>query len=405
MNPLDAARRLGRRICAAADWQGDRCTWTDLDRGQPMDADLYAGTAGVAWFLARLVALVGEDGPYRRTALAAIRHALDRVEARPTPRAGLYHGDLGALWAAADVGGRLGDAEIVERALNRALAVVRRHPATGDGAGFDLLGGAAGDLLAILGLAGQPGSVSVRDAERVARPLAAAVDPMLYGVAWSRPSEYGGGPGHQVGMAHGGSGIGLTLLELGAITGSSRYRRLAFEALAFERAWFDRSACAWRDPQAHAATSMSWCRGSAGIGLARLRFLQLAPDRRLGAEAGAALANVHASVAGALAPSRRADGWEQTNFSVCHGLMGAADLLVEASGVLQVDEHRLAAERIVEHGLVIAGVDGNWPCGTANGHESMGLLLGLAGIGAVLLRVAAPDRLPPVGFLVYSTSE
>jgi hypothetical protein len=35
----------------------------------------------------------------------------------------------------------------------------------------------------------------------------------------------------------------------------------------------------------------------------------------------------------------------------------------------------------------------------------MGLLLGLAGIGAVLLRVAAPDRLAPVGLLTYSTSE
>jgi len=73
--------------------------------------------------------------------------------------------------------------------------------------------------------------------------------------------------------------------------------------------------------------------------------------------------------------------------------------------VLEVAEHRLAAERIVEHGLTVAGADAIWPCGTLDRAECMGLLLGLAGIGTVLLRVAAPDRLPPVGLLTYSTSE
>jgi lantibiotic modifying enzyme len=406
VSPLEAARQLGRRICAAADWQGDRCTWPDPDRGRPMDADLYAGTAGVAWFLARLVAVAGEDGACPPTAAAAVRYALDRVAARPTTRAGLYHGDLGVLWAAAAVGGQLGDAGIVEQALE--LAAVARHrppEAEADRAGFDLLGGSAGDLLAMIGLAARPGGPSLQDAERIAHRLAAAAERMLYGVAWSQPSQPGGRPGHHLGMAHGGSGIALALLELGAASGTDRYRQLALEALAFERAWFDRGACAWRDPQAHAPTSTSWCRGSAGIGLARLRCLQLAPDRRLSAEAGAALASVHASVAGALAPGRRADGWEQRNFSVCHGLMGAADLLVHASAVLGVAEHHLAAERVVEHGLAVAGVDARWPCGTVDRAESMGLLLGLAGIGAVLLRVAAPDRLPPVGLLAYSTSE
>jgi lantibiotic biosynthesis protein len=400
MRPLEAARQLGRRICDAADWRGDRCTWTG-SQGGPMDADLYDGTAGVAWFLAQLAAVAGEDGAWRPTAVAAIRHALDRVADRPTTRAGLYHGDLGALWAAAEVGGQLGEGQLVERALELAADASQRPP---DRAGVDLLAGSAGDLLAVLALTRRTGAPGLADAERMATGLADAAEEALHGVAWSQPSPPDGRPGYQVGLAHGGSGIALALLELDAATGTGQHRQLALEALGFERAWFDRRACAWRDPQAHAPTSTSWCRGSAGIGLARIRCRQLVPDGRLGAEAGAALASVHASTAGALTPGR-AHGWEQRNFSVCHGLMGAADLLVHASVVLQVAEHRLAAERIVEHGLAVAGGDARWPCGTVDRAGSMGLLLGLAGIGTVLLRVAAPDRLPPVGLLTYSTSE
>jgi lantibiotic biosynthesis protein len=403
VSPLEAARQLGRRICEAADWQGDRCSWSDSQTGRPMDADLYDGTAGVAWFLAQLAAVDGDDGAWRPTAVAAIRYALDQVAARPTIRAGLYHGDLGVLWAAAEVGGQLGDDAIRERALELAADLSRSSPA--DRAGVDLLGGSAGDLLAILGLTGRTDGLGLRDAEQIAMRLAARAEEMLQGIAWSQPSPPDGRPGYPVGLAHGGSGIALALLELDAASGTDQYRHLAMEALAFERAWFDRRACAWRDPQSHLPTATSWCRGSAGIGLARLRCRQLASDGRLSAEAGAALASVHAATAAALAPGRQAQPWEQRNFSTCHGLMGAADLLLHASVTLEVAEHRLAAERIVERGLAVAGKDARWPCGTVDRAESMGLLLGLAGIGAVLLRVAAPDRLAPVGLLTYSTSE
>jgi lantibiotic modifying enzyme len=368
-----------------------------------MDADLYGGTAGVAWFLAQLAAVGGNDGAWRPTAVAAIRYALDRVAARPAVQAGLYHGDLGVLWGAAEVGGQLGDDALRERALE--LADDLSLATSADQAGADLVGGSAGDLLAILGLAATSDGRGLEHAEQLASRLAAAAQEMLHGVAWSQPSQPDGRPGYPVGLAHGGSGVALALLELDAASGTDRYRHLAMEALAFERAWFDRRACTWRDPQSHLPTATSWCRGSAGIGLARLRCRQLDPDRRLSAEAGAALASVHAATAGALAPGRRAQEWEQHNFSACHGLMGAADLLIHASVVLEVAEHRLAAERIIERGLAVAGKDARWPCGTVDGAESMGLLLGLAGIGTVLLRAAAPDRLAPVGLLTYSTSK
>ena len=417
MTALQAARRLAERICAAARWQGDRCTWTDPE-GEPLEADVYAGTAGVAWFLAHLAAVTG-DRPAARTAAGAVRSALDLVAGRHAARSGLLSGDLGTLWAAATVGGLLDDAGLAERARALLPAVQHRLPPAGR-TGFELLGGTAGDLLAMVGLADRSGPAALHEAERTAKLLVEGADPMPYGVAWPLPpgtdpaagawtaaaKPPGAGPAYQVGMAHGASGVARALLELDAATGADRFRDAVGEALAFERAWFDRAACAWRNPVLGLPTSTSWCRGSAGIGLARLRWLELAPEPqpRLQAEAGAALASVHASVAGALSSGWPARAWEQLNFSVCHGLMGAADLLVYASRVLGVAEHHRAAERVAEHGLATAAAEGRWPCGTLDRSEAVGLLLGLAGIGAVLLRVAVPERVPPVGLLAYSTS-
>ncbi|NUT48169.1 MAG: hypothetical protein HOV94_12795, partial [Saccharothrix sp.] len=267
--------------------------------------------------------------------------------------------------AAGEVGALIGDSGLAARARELARNVRHRPDA-----GFDLVSGSAGDTLALVGL--------TADVERLGP--AADLD--------------------QVGLAHGLSGWACALLELYGVTGDPAYRDQAMDAFAAERAWFDPEACAWRGPRAQ-TTSTSWCNGSVGIGLARLRAAELAPQPHLLAEAGAALASVHASVA-ALS-SGRTTRWEQANSSVCHGLMGAADFLVEAAEVLGVPEHLLAAERILDHCLANAG----WVCGTLDGKETVGLFLGLAGIGAVCLRIAFPGRLPPVGLPVraYSTSE
>ncbi len=85
-------------------------------------------------------------------------------------------------------------------------------------------------------------------------------------------------------------------------------------------------------------------------------------------------------------------------------MLGVADLLLYGSQVLSVAEHRRAAERVAEQGLLLARGAGAWPCGTMDRAESPGLMLGLSGIGAVLLRLEGPDDLPPVGLLVHSTS-
>src|SRR5512144_297738 len=96
---------LGHRVWQAAIWHDGRCNWVGaepLERNdkerrafathRSLGPDLYAGTSGIALFLAELFEVTGEERA-RRTARGAIRHAFQHVEDVPHPfRLGLFTG-------------------------------------------------------------------------------------------------------------------------------------------------------------------------------------------------------------------------------------------------------------------------------------------------------------------------
>jgi lantibiotic modifying enzyme len=83
------------------------------------------------------------------------------------------------------------------------------------------------------------------------------------------------------------------------------------------------------------------------------------------------------------------------NQSLCHGDLGNLELLLQASqtfedAALHEQTYRIAAcilDRIETHG---------WRCGVPLGVETPGLMVGLAGIGYGLLRLAEPQHIPAV---------
>ena len=116
---FDAARSLGDAVCRSAFWDHDArlCNWmgrsmtAEDDRsGTPitptsaaLGPDLYAGSAGIALFLAQLFAMTG-DNEHRRTALGAMARSLRQVDRRQTanttPEISVFFGGLGVAWAA-----------------------------------------------------------------------------------------------------------------------------------------------------------------------------------------------------------------------------------------------------------------------------------------------------------------
>jgi lantibiotic modifying enzyme len=192
-------------------------------------------------------------------------------------------------------------------------------------------------------------------------------------------------------------------MELHALDGERTWRDAAAAGLRYEKAWFDRRASNWPDLRdvgaggeaSRAACPVHWCHGAVGIGLARLRIFQLTEDLTMVAEAGAAL---HAAdiALHRFGDARHGTGTLGRNMSLCHGLGGLIELFLFAHEVLGHSECLRRARVVGQLGLDWRRRRGDWPCGVPGGDETPGLMLGLAGIGSSLLRLARPEAVPTV---------
>jgi len=126
----------------------------------------------------------------------------------------------------------------------------------------------------------------------------------------------------------------------------------------------------------------AWCHGAPGIGLSRVYAAPLLNDSEIGREIGIALeTTLHKGFGGA--------------HCLCHGDVGNLELLIEASGLPGYEQWKAIVTRRAGWLLNVARRHG-WFCSTPKGVETPGLMLGLAGIGYGLLRLADPDSVPSV---------
>jgi lantibiotic biosynthesis protein len=203
------------------------------------------------------------------------------------------------------------------------------------------------------------------------------------------------------GFSHGTAGIGYALTELARTCGDERYLRAAEAAFAYEEAVFDARTANWPDFRTLGSSPRSqrearrngavaggsfWCHGAPGIALSRLRVSAQFSDRRRRSEAEIAISTT-AGIVNAMLESGVA------NYSLCHGLIGNAEILAEATrgdvGVTEELESLVVA--VADSGCAAYAIPGRqWPCGTLEG-ESPGLFLGLAGIGRFYLRLEHPN--------------
>ena len=336
-----------------------------------LGADLYGGTAGVGLFLAEMAAAT-DDQDCRRTARAALRHAVSRSDDIPaSSRCGLYAGRPGIALALALASRALDDPELDRHAREIVAGPVRPGPE----AELDLMAGSAGAIVALLAL-----STLLEDDELIA---AAAVhgEALLSnarhtdtGLCWPSRSLVGA-PG-LTGLSHGAAGGAVALLELATATQEDRYRVAADAAFAYERALFDPRARNWPDLRSaatgngdgQASFATFWCHGAPGGALARLRALELGGGGELREEARDALATTEAWVEAALASGA-------VNYSLCHGLAGNAEILLEGSSLVSTApslSHQVAAAGIKSYlaqnvprpsGARAATPCSSWACG------------------------------------------
>lgn len=190
----------------------------------------------------------------------------------------------------------------------------------------------------------------------------------------ARSGRDGKATGPLSGFALGVAGIAWALASAARLLGEARYLDIARAGIAYERTLFVESIGNWRDlrligGQAMEPPLIACRRGAAGIGLGRATLLDIAGDASMREEIGTAQASV--LVGG--------------NFSLCHGDLGNLDLL-PTTGHSAVYRYTAA---------VLAGIDQHgWVSGLPGAIENPALMVGPAGTGCQLLRLADPAGTP-----------
>jgi lantibiotic modifying enzyme len=401
-----AALGIARELTDDAVWADGMCAFhgatppeslTDRPRYRSMGADLYEGSAGIARFLAA-AASVSRDAVLKRTALGAMRHALEASEGWS-----LFTGATGVGLAALEVAERLENPDLVldgTRLIERGSVA-----ATNEGRPCDLLVGTAGVVVALCAAHRYDvdGGWTARAFDLGRGLLAAAIaegpdctdgPPLSWPLAPDSPVRL-------CGLAHGASGVALALEALAHLApGESGWPAAARRARNYERAYYAADEGSWADLRPTAAGVIGgppgyphmWCHGSIGIAAERLGAVDHDLLARADAVAGLAGARAHAMRLAA-GPAGAGAG-DALNGSLCHGLAGLIDLFIDAWQVTGDSSWMAVAGGVGDLILNDSRRHGRWRSGVPGGWPAPGLMLGRAGTGWALLRLAEPDRVP-----------
>jgi lantibiotic modifying enzyme len=376
-----------RSLCGSAVPQGPGAvTWLAPDgegtahrRPAPLGPHLYDGSAGVAVFMAAYYLATG-DPVSRDLALGAVGRLratlslLARTPARPRSLAigglvGLgsfvYTFLLLARW--------LGRAEILDSARH-AAALLTPERVVAD-VRLDVVGGAAGALLAVLRLEREESLPGDERSRALDLARACGEHLMAHRGAWS--SRARAGRPALSGFAHGAAGISYALMKLFERTGGPALRDAALEGFAFERSLHDRRTGTWLDPRSgRPVEQAAWCHGAPGIALGRAGSVDALRDPEVRDDMEQAL-----SVTEALPDVPRDH--------LCCGNIGRVEILNTAGRLLGrpelVRQARALAGRVLQRAA---------DRGLSLDASLSSLFRGAAGVGYSLLRLARPDRLP-----------
>jgi len=373
LTAVDTAEVIGERLRRSALWHEGRCSWIGPATGpgdrpglpialRGLDPTLYRGTAGVGLFLGELHAVTG-DARLRNVARGALRHAIAGI---PRNAGGFHAGAAGVAYAATRGARLLGDEEL--HAASRALRPDRDAAATET----DLVDGLAGTALGLT-MVGDvaPEALSGMADDLLARATVHAAGALSW--ATGPPGRWGR---HLTGMAHGASGVGLALAALAATLGRADLTDASRAAARYRH-----GAPPGAGPE---ASPMSWCHGAPGVALARLRSGVVLGD-------GAMLEDARALLDVTAAAVERACIVPGADCCLCHGLAGNADIVLEGIRTLP-DADPAWSDAVGHAGRVLAAAaagGGRPPLGPFRGSPA--LMVGEAGVGMFLLRLAEPS--------------
>ena len=349
----------------------------------PSKLDLYDGLSGIGLFLAYLGYITKQScySELAQEALENIRYQTKQQKKGVLKTIGGFGGCGGLIHTLTHLA-RLWNEPAL---LNESLEIANLIPSLIEkDKSFDLIYGAAGAIISLINLhrftSPEQSQQIINIATQCGNHLIANIQTTPQGKGWIT----GLGKKPPLGMSHGVAGIAWSLLELSNLTKDASFTNVALEALDYERSFFSPQMGNWPDINREDTDErfrITWCHGATGIGIARLCSLDyLRNDVLVEQEIDTAIKTV-------------ANNGFSNNHSLCHGDLGNLDFLLQASEKLPA--HNLEPQNIAS--VILESIDKHgWLCGTPFSVESPGLMVGIAGIGYELLRLAEPNVVPSV---------
>lgn len=382
-----AADRVADELAAHAIRRGSSAAWIGLDWLGDADVfqlsclgpELYNGASGIALFLAAHRAVTGAASS-GELALASLAHLRKELRSRNAARMARSLGiggaaGLGSIVYALTVMAKFLRDDTLLADAHRATALFSDELIAADRQ-FDVMGGSAGAILALLRL--------YRDSQSK-DALARAVkcgehllsQPRIGADGRRCWSGRGAGPHGLNGMSHGAAGFAYALAALAAATGRDAFAQAGSECIAFENESYDAERHNWPDLRGQGAPfwPCQWCHGAPGIGLARI-----AASKGGGLDAELVTADIRNALAGA------ERGWPGQVDTLCCGTLGSIEFFCEAADALGRDDLAEQAARRLAQLLEAARAAGDYRWNSGGRRFNLGLFRGLAGVGYTALR-------------------
>lgn len=388
-------RRIADSLVARAIWSGSRCTWVDRTRTRgatyvsvrPLGGDLYSGTAGIALFLAALH-LLDPDPQLRRTALGAIANSLSVSLVANQENLSFYGGRGGVAATALLCADWLAEPELRKYASQMVIAARPSHTHS-----MDLIGGDAGAVLSAFLCHSITRESSLKEViSRYADAIVSARDPRVRVTGWNGSKRMTRlGSRTLTGMSHGVSGLAIALGLAWSQSRDPLLRQVARDAIAYEDRYYCTIRENWQDLRENQCTNgaeqfmYAWCHGAPGVLLARVflaRIGLLTLDSRT------------SGLVGGMGRRLRRMAATPSDFSLCHGLAGVAEIVSLCAEM--TNNAPLRAEVLAQWDAVLSNQQLTEDVASVQPHVGPTLMLGAAGIGYAVIRLLRPDLPSPL---------
>ncbi|MGB9721840.1 MAG: type 2 lanthipeptide synthetase LanM family protein [bacterium] len=354
----------------------------------PLSIDLYSGICGILLFLAYLDKISGNKKytSISQSGLITLRRLIKRNKSWLNSL-GAFSGWGGIIYTYSHLGALWRRPLLYKEAEGLALSVA--HLIEKDKY-FDIMAGVSGFILSLLSLYScWPTAKILNLAIKCGEHLVTNARLLETGIGWTTTSQTPAS-----GFGHGAAGIALALIKLFEVSKDKRFKKAAFDAIAYERSLFIPERQNWitwdtseqsndaKTNQPRAVFPVAWCHGAVGIGLSRLSMLNYINDNIIHTEIRSAIYSTFNYGFG-------------YNHSLCHGDFGNFDFLLYASQFSKYKNLRKKVNNIAAS--ILEGID-KYGFRFSNKFqvETCGLMIGLAGIGYECLRIVDPGHVPSV---------